>query len=269
MGQLDFSRLKVARQGLACGCFGVPQRRRASCCLEVPENKLKRPDLAIYSQEEQVAAGAEPTWNSPDIVTINFPYERLNDETLITVRNLSPDTAALGAQVRVSISPFGIGFEPRRVGSLPVSLAPSARADFSFPWSRAVVAGDPRTGVHIEIEHPPDRNPNNNSGSQVLAVSLTSVSGRVFELGIPILNRSNFTRRFTFRVLADDIVAVVAPASRSFAPHEESIVSLRMEVPASIRGAPDRTTRRPVTVVATADDGSLVGGVTQLIVVDT
>ena len=258
----------MARPGLACGCFGVPQRRPASCCLEIPEDRLKRPDPAIYSQEEQIAAGREPTWNNPDIVTVYFPYERLSDETSITVRNLSPDTAALGAQVHVSMCPFGIGFEWRRAGSLTVSLAAAASAELSFPWSRAVVAGDPRIGVHIEIEHPADRNRTNNSGSQILAVSLTSVLGRTLRLDIPVLNRSSFTRRFTFRVLTDDIVAAVEPASRSFSPHEENMVSLRVEVPASVRATSDRRTLRYATVIATADDGTLVGGVTQSIVVD-
>jgi hypothetical protein len=243
-------------------------RRRTSCCLELPESQVKRPDLAIYNQEEVIAKGGEPTWNSPDIVATDFPYARLNDETLVTVRNLSPDTWAVGAQVHFSISRFGIGFERRHLGSQTVSLGPSTSAELSFPLSRAVVAGDPRIEVHIEIEHPHDTNRINNSGSQVLAASLTSVSGRALVLDIPFLNRSSFTRRITLRVLGDDFVAAVEPASRSFGPNEESTVTLRTEVPASLLATPDHGTRRHVTVVATAEDGSLVGGVTQLIVVD-
>lgn len=266
---LDFSRAKVPLQGLACDCFGVPQRRRTSCCLELPESRLKRPDLAIYNQEEEIAAGREPTWDNPDIIATALPPVRLMDETLVSVRNLSSDTWAIGAQVHFSITPFGIGFERRHVASQTVSVQPSASVTLAFPLSRAVAAGDPQIGVYIEIEHPHDRNQINNSGSQVGAVSLTSLSGRVLELDIPILNRSSFTRRITLRVLADDdVVAAVHPATRSFAPGEESTVSLRTEVPASLVATPDHGTRRSVTVVATADDGSLVGGITQLVVVD-
>jgi hypothetical protein len=265
---LDSSRLKVAPQGLACDCFGVPQARPSSCCLELPADRVKRPDLAIYSPEEQIAKGAEPTWNSPDIIAMDFPYTRLNDETQVTVRNLSPDIWAVGAQVHLSISPFGIGFEQRPVASQTVSLAPSASAALSFPLSRADVLGDVRIGIHIRIEHPHDPNRINNAGSQVLAAFLTSVSGRRLALDIPVHNLSTFTRRFTLRVLAGDLVAAVEPASRSFAPLETGTVRLRTEVPASIVATPDHRTRRSVTVIATADDGSLVGGVTQLVVID-
>ena len=104
---LDFSRAKVPLQGLACDCFGVPQRRRTSCCLELPESRLKRPDLAIYNQEEEIAAGREPTWDNPDIIATALPPVRLMDETLVSVRNLSSDTWAIGAQVHFSITPFG------------------------------------------------------------------------------------------------------------------------------------------------------------------
>jgi hypothetical protein len=265
---LDSSSATGAAPSLACDCFGVPQPPRTSCCLEIPESRVRRPDLAIYSQEEQLAKGADPTWNSPDIITVDFPYVRLNDETKVTVRNLSRDTWGVGAQVHLAISRFGIGFERRPVGSQTVSLAPSASAELSFPLSRAVVEGDPRIGVHIEIEHPYDSNRINNSGSQVLAAFLTSVSGRALALDIPILNRSSLTRRIALRVLAGDLVAVVDPVSRSFAPGEESTISLRTEVPASIVATPDHRTRRHVTVIATADGRTLVGGVTQLVVVD-
>jgi hypothetical protein len=254
---LDSSSSNLAARGLACDCFGVPQERRTSCCLALPASRAKRPDLAIYSQEEQIAKGAEPTWNNPDIITTDFPYERLNDETQVTVRNLSPDIWAVGAQVQLSISPFGIGFERRPVASQTISLGPSASATLSFPLSRADVAGDP---------HDPNRI--NNSGSQVLAASRTSVSGRRLTLDIPVHNLAAVARRITLRVLAGDLIAAVEPASRSFAPRETGNVRLRTEIPASIVGTPDHRTRRHVTVIAALDDGALVGGVTQLVVID-
>jgi len=46
---LDSSSANLAAQGLTCNCFGVPQERRASCCLALPASRAKRPDLAIYS----------------------------------------------------------------------------------------------------------------------------------------------------------------------------------------------------------------------------
>jgi hypothetical protein len=266
---LDLLTAKVAPKALACDCFGVPQKRRTNCCLELPESRVERPDVAIYSQEEVVAEGGVPSWNSPDILTADFPYLRLNDETVVTVRNLSPDTWAVGAQVHFAISRFGIGFERQYVGSQRVSLGPSANVNLSFPLNRTILAGEPRIGVYIEIEHPHDQNRINNFGSQVVAASLTSAEGRVFALDIPLRNHSSFTRYFTLRVLAaDDVVAAVDPARRSFAPYEESTVLLNTEIPAGLaRSAPYPA--REVTVIATAEDGSIVGGVTHSIVVDT
>ena len=264
----NFPQAGIATRRWGCDCFGVPQKRRTDCCLTLPEDKIKRPDLAIYSQEEVIGRGEDPIWNNPDIVVINSPYARLNEETQVTVRNISRDAAAVGAQVHLFHSRFGIGFDRRHIGSQTVSLAPSTGATLSFPLSRAVVVGDPKIGVHVEIEHAHDQNLINNCGSQVLAASLTSVSGRTFDLPIPILNRSSFARRITLRIVAWDLVAAIVPVSRSFGPNEESVVSLHIEVPASARPTPDEGTRRLATVIATADDGSLVGGVSQYIGVD-
>jgi hypothetical protein len=264
----DLSPAKPAPQGLACDCFGRPQTPRERCCLALPDERVKRPDLAIYSQQEVIAKAGEPTWNSPDIITVDFPYTRLNAETRVTVRNLSPDTWAVAAQVHFFISPFGIGFERRHVGSQTVTLPPSASADLLFPLSPTIASGDPRTGVHIEIQHPHDPNPINDSGSQVLAAALTSVAGRSLALTIPVRNRAAVARRISFRVVAGDLRAVVEPTSLTLAASEEGTVVLRSEVPASLRPTPDHGTRRSVTVIATAEDGSLVGGVTQHIVVD-
>lgn len=44
---------------------------RHSCCLIPYGAPPDRPDLATYSQEEQIAVGNPPTWDSPDILT-NF-----------------------------------------------------------------------------------------------------------------------------------------------------------------------------------------------------
>jgi hypothetical protein len=55
-------------------CFPQPstEQDRIDCCGAVPIKPL-RPDLAIYSQDEKLAAGAAPTWLNPDITPDIIP----------------------------------------------------------------------------------------------------------------------------------------------------------------------------------------------------
>ena len=67
--------------------------------MAVSDVPIRRPDLAIYSQLEEIAAGHIPRWDNPDIVTNDWGPFRLMDEARITVRNLSADTPAVNALV--------------------------------------------------------------------------------------------------------------------------------------------------------------------------
>src|SRR6266700_2397680 len=90
-------------------CSLTLRDRRSCCCVAVDDPPPARPDLAIYSQEEQLALGAAPTWDSPDILTNYWSPFKLMPEISVTVRNLSSSVAAVNAQVLLYTSVFGLG----------------------------------------------------------------------------------------------------------------------------------------------------------------
>src|SRR3989442_793607 len=81
---------------------------RRCCCLslQVPPD---RPDPASYSQEERLAQGLIPTWDSPDMKIYDWNPWRLLPESQVTVRNLSASASAMNASVHFFTSPFGLG----------------------------------------------------------------------------------------------------------------------------------------------------------------
>ena len=253
-----------------CACGARSQRRASSgCCTPVRDTPLERPDLAIYSQQERIAAGAEPSWDSPDIVTNNWSPFRLLEEARITVRNLSPSTAAVNGVVHYYTSPFGIGTRRQLRLSQMVNLGPAQQAQLVFPLHQEVLSGDPRVGVHIVIEHPHDADPVNNAGSQVHDGAYTSESGRSFDVQIPVLNDSPEARQIDLAILSTDLVATLSVSSRLFAPFEQINTTLHIDVPAFLAGSSSGVINRAVTVVGrVAATGELLGGVTRLVRID-
>ena len=79
-------------------CRPQRPRRRGTCCVPVSKPP-ERPDHAIYSQDQQIQAGQIPSWDSPDILTNRDVPWTLHAETQVTVRNLSPQVAAVNALV--------------------------------------------------------------------------------------------------------------------------------------------------------------------------
>jgi hypothetical protein len=192
----------------------------------------------------------------------------LRQEATVTIRNLSETTTAANARVHFYTSPFGIG-APRQLRlTRVVSVAPAQQVDLLFPLYQEMLAGDPRSGVHIVIEHPTDRNGINNAGSQVHDGGYTSESGRTFNVTIPVLNDSGVSRQIDLAVLPTDLVATIAPESRMFGPFEQVSAVLHIEVPGLLSGSPDNEIARAVTVLATAN-GEVIGGVTRLLRIDS
>ncbi len=252
-----------------CGRPGV-KPDAGSCCVTTTDTPIERPDLAIYSQIEQLANGAMPSWDSPDIVTNHWAPFRLMEEAQVTVRNLSPTTAAANAIVHYYTSPFGIG--PRRQLRLSqmVSLAPGQQATLLFPLHQEVLSGDPRTAVHIEIEHPYDPNKINNSGSQVHDGGFTSESGRSFDVRVPVFNDSGESRQIDLSVLPTELSASLTPTSHVFAPFEQILATLHIDVPAFLTGTPASPVQKGVTIVGRlAATGALIGGATRLVRIDS
>src|SRR6185503_20554778 len=105
----------------------APTRRAAryDCCLRLPR-PFEKPDLAIYSQHEELLAGREPSWDNPDIWTHTSRPFALLRETSVRVYNRSPSVSAVNALVHLRLFPFGIGTPASVVTTRRISLAAGA-----------------------------------------------------------------------------------------------------------------------------------------------
>jgi len=243
-------------------------KRPEGCCIRL-KTPPERPDPAIYSQEEVMAAGGVPTWNSPDITTnLDIPWTLL-PETRVVVRNLSGVASAVNALVHVLTSPFGIGTPRAPLSAQSVTLGPNQEMTLAFPLGAALLAGEQSLGMHVVLEHPHDRVRINNRGSQVVKGVMTSDVGRDPGLSFPVVNPSGAARTISLSALPNALGATVSPLVHPFAPWEQITATLTLHVPAGEHGTPAAPVRHEATVVARASDGELVGGLTWILWVDT
>lgn len=241
--------------------------KRESCCV-ISDHPLQRPDPGIYSQEEQIALGTEPTWDSPDITTASLGRFQLLPETEVRIRNLSASVSAVNVFVHLSFSAFGIGTQKNPLSTKVVSLTPGGESLLHFPLSRELLAGDQRVGAHVVIDHPFDSVRINNRGSQVIFGELTSEAGRDLRLHFPVVNDSGTSQSIALTILPNELAAMVSPDLHSFVSFEEIIATLYLRVPDTLHGSPDAVVRRDVTVIGHRLDGGLVGGLTYIVQVD-
>ncbi|MEK6274344.1 MAG: hypothetical protein AABM30_03315 [Actinomycetota bacterium] len=248
----------------------VERRARPSgCCLEL-RNPPDRPDLATYSQLEQLALGREPTWNSPDITTNNtLPWGPWPPGVEVRVRNLSATASAVNALVHLARSPFGIGLDHVPQSSKVLTLAPSEERWISFPLPAPVPGADPNMSVVATIEHPSDEIRGNNRGEQAVAGGTTTDVGRTPVIRFPLRNPDPVAQEITLAVLTNALGATVAPAAHAFAGYEQIQASLTLHVPPGLHGgggggAPLHET----TILARGPAGEVIGGVTYLLWVD-
>ncbi len=247
-------------------CAPIP-KRNTGCCIQAT-TPPQRPDLATYSQLEQIAKGNAPTWNSPDITTDNDIPWTLLPAAQVVVRNLSNVASAINALVTVSTSAFGIGMPQSTLSSQKLNLGPGQQVTLNFPFTTALLAGPPSIGTYVLIEDTYDANRINNSGAQVLQGMTTSGVGRNIVLSFPVTNSSGAARTISLNVLANSLSGAVTPATKAFAPWEQINASLSFSVPAAMHGTPAAPIYNEVTVIAYASDGSLVGGATWILWVD-
>jgi hypothetical protein len=228
----------------------------------------KRPDPAIYSQEEQLALGVAPTWNPDDITTNQRRPWTLLLESSVTVRNLSAEASAINTLVHFFTSPFGIGTQRTALSSVTVNLSPNQVLQLKFAMSQALLAGDPKIGAHVVIDHPDDAKRINNRGSQTVFGVFTTDVGRTLQFEFPVLNNVNAARQISLAVLANDLGAFVQPAVHNFAPFEQILVTLRAQVPPALHGSPAAEVRRDITVIGWAPGGMLVDGLSFVVRID-
>ena len=250
-----------------CRCSGTRKARKTPCQTVIVHDTVETPDLAIYSQFEAIQNGQIPTWNSPDITTNDWSPFRLMSEAYVTVRNLSATVPAINAQVHYFISPFGIGTLKELKLTKIINLAPNSEETLNFPLDAATLDGDPRVGVHIQIDHPHDSNMNNNIGSQVHDGGYTSESGRTFSIQVPVYNNSNMSQQIQLAILPSDVIATVSPdpTFENFAPHEQKIAVLNIHIPDFLHGTNEAPLYHEVTLLGRLTTGELIGGITRLI----
>jgi hypothetical protein len=169
----------------------------------------------------------------------------------------------------IRTSPFGIGTRRQLRLSRAVSLGPSGQAELLFPLHQEVLAGDPRTGVHIRIEHPNDPVSINNAGSQVHDGGYTTESGRDFEIEVPVLNDSGLSRQIDLIILSTDLLVTVTPSSHFFAPFQQISATVRIRVPSFLSGSSSNVIERAVTIIGQVSGGPMIGGVTRLLRIDS
>lgn len=251
-----------------CNCRNTINPSKPLRCKSASvDSPVKHPDLAIYSQLEQISLGNFPTWDSPDILSNNWRPFQLKSETNIKVRNIS-SVAAINSQVHFFTSPFGIGTRKELKLTKIVNLGTGQEAVLNFPLDQQTLSGDQRVGIHILIEHPHDDQLLNNSGSQVHDGAYTTESGRSFTVQIPVLNDSPISRQILLQILPTDMIATITPFNHSFGPFEQIVAKLHVTVPNFLNGSAANILEKSVTVRGSLASGELIGGVTRLLRID-
>jgi hypothetical protein len=256
---------------LFCDCSGTRRRRRGDCCLQVTNIPINKPDLAIYSQDEEVSFGRQPTWDNPDITTNLWGPFRLMESVQVRITNRSEKTNAANGLVNLYMGPFGIGM-PFRLSSIQrVNILRGNAIDLSFPLEESLRVGDTqRLSFKVVTQHPYDPNPINNQGSQCIDGRHTSLAGRHFTVDIPVRNpHPTARRRINLQVFPGELGASIDWNTFEFAPLEEKVVHLAITVPGGFRETDDSSTKPHVTVLATHTSGQLLGGASIITKVDS
>jgi hypothetical protein len=238
------------------------------CTCLTPDDPPKRPDPAVYSQAEQLSLGIAPTWNPDDITTNQQRPWKLLPESTAVVRNLSVEASAINTLVHFYTSPFGIGTHRTLLSSQQVSLAPGSAMTLIFPMTQALLAGDPRIGAHLLVQHPHDSKAINNRGSQTVFSVFTTDVGRNLTFEFPVVNNSGAARAITLALLPNNLSAAVTPAIHNFAPWEQILARVTAHVPAGMHGTPAAPLREDITVIGWGTGGVLIDGVTFVVRAD-
>lgn len=229
---------------------------RRDRCLE-PETPPKRPDPGLYSQQEQFLSGGPVSWNSPDITT-NITNGGLLEAIKVVVRNTSADAPALGTQVTVEYSSYGIGLPRTVLGSLPVDLNRMGMAgdegELHFPLPSALRNEHTNLAVFVSVDHPHDRNTDNNRGEQVYSGAVVPVGGPA-TFTFAVRNSLGVASQFALSVLEADWSAHLSQTAVDLLPGQTVNVTLTVQVPS------DATERKDFNIVALKPDGGLYGGI--------
>ena len=101
----------------------------------------------------------------------------------------------------------------------------------TFPMTQALLAGDPRIGAHVVVQHPHDSKAINNRGSQTVFSVFTTDVGRNLTFEFPVVNDSGAARTITLALLPNNLSAAITPAVHNFAPWEQILARVTAHVP--------------------------------------
>jgi len=247
-------------------------RPRKSCCVRVPSEIIHDPDPAIYDQRLIFETGGAPTFNSPDISTVNVWPLRPIDDLTATLRNLSGEASANQTRVDLSWSVWGIGMPRQPIGSTFVDLARAGFAGsertISWPLPPALKAAD-RYGVFVKLLHPYDKDTRNNEGEQTVDGFQTS-QGRSKTFVVPVRNPSGSAQTVVLSAGPAPVApwVTIVPAVFTLGSGVQQNVMVSVHVPGGIPPSPPGTLISAEVGVLATMGGAYLGGVSILILFD-
>lgn len=242
------------------------------CCIRIPKEIVHDPDPSIYDQQLLVTTGVAPSFNSPDLNTVDlWPIVPIPNLTA-TVRNLSTEASANQTRVDASWSPWGIGLPRVPVATSFVDLAragfPGSEQTLSWPLPPDMKAAG-RYGFFVNIIHPYDTDPQNNQGEQTLDGFQTS-AGRSKSFVVPVRNPTGTAA--TIALSAGPVPVApwvnVVPAVFTLAGGAQQNVMVSIDVPAAIPPSPPGTLISATVDVLATINGGYLGGVSFVILFD-
>jgi hypothetical protein len=258
----------VSRESI---CTARP-KSRTSCCLQVPKQIIHDPDPSTYDQQLVFSTGGAPTFNSPDIDTVDIWPLRPIPTLTATVRNLSTQASANNTRVDLSWSAWGIGMPRTALGSTFVNLAragyPGAEVTVSWPTPPALTATG-LYGIFVSIVHPYDTDPYNNNGEQTMDGFQTS-TGRSKTFVVPVCNPTGATQTIDLTAGPAQVAAwtTIVPSTLTLAPGAQQNVMVHIDVPSSVPASPPGTLISAGVDVLATIGGAYLGGVNIAILFD-
>jgi hypothetical protein len=242
------------------------------CCIRVPKEIVHDPDPSTYDQQLLFSAGIAPSFNSPDINTVDiWPLVPIPNLTA-TIRNLSTEASANQTRVDISWSPWGIGLPRTVIATSFVDLArsgfPGSEQTLSWPLPPAMKAAS-LFGFFVSVIHPYDSDPRNNQGEQTLDGFQTS-AGRSKTFVVPVRNPTGAAQTITLSAGPAPVASwvTVVPATFTLGGGAQQNVMVSIDVPAAIPPSPPGTQISATVDILATIGGSYLGGVGFVILFD-
>ncbi len=252
-------------------CSARP-KSRTSCCLKVSKQIIHDPDPSTYDQQLVFSTGGAPTFNSPDLNTVDIWPLRPIPVLTATVRNLSAQASANNTRIDLSWSAWGIGMPRTAIGSTFVNLAragyPGAETTISWPTPPAVTAAG-LYGIFVGVVHPYDTDPYNNNGEQTIDGFQTS-TGRSKTFVVPVRNPTGSTQTISLTAGPAQVVpwTTIVPSTLTLAAGAQQNVMVSIVVPAAIPPSPPGTLISAGVDVLATIGGAYLGGIDIAILLD-